>query len=54
MNLIAFGMTVLGVMLLLIGLFLVFKHRKTGGIVISLLGMGIVAVPFLVNFHLAR
>jgi hypothetical protein len=54
MNPIAVAMIVLGVVLLLFGLFLVLRRRKATGIAISLLGVGAAAVPFLVSFHLAR
>lgn len=53
MNPIAFVMIVLGALLLLIGMVLVGRHVKAAGIVISLLGLGAMAFPFLVSFYLA-
>jgi hypothetical protein len=53
-NPIALGMMALGALLLLFGIFLVVKRMRVVGIVISLLGLGAAAVPFLVSFYLAR
>ena len=53
-NPIAVIVMALGVLLLLFGLFLVVKRMKIAGIVISLLGLGVSAVPFLVSFYLAK
>jgi hypothetical protein len=53
-NPIALVMMVLGVLLLLFGIFLVVKRMKIAGIVISLLGLGVAAVPWLVSFYLAQ
>ena len=53
-NPIALAMMALGVLLLLFGIFLVVKRRKIAGIVISLLGLGVAAVPWLVSFFLAQ
>ena len=53
-NPIALGMIALGALLLLFGIVLVVKRRKIAGIVISFLGMGAIAVPFLISFYLAR
>ena len=53
-NPIALVMMALGVLLLLFGLFLVVKRIKIAGIVISLLGLGMAAVPWLVSFFLAQ
>jgi hypothetical protein len=53
-NPIALVMIALGILLLLFGIVLVVKHVKIAGIVISLLGLGVMAVPFLVSFYLAR
>ena len=53
-NPIAVVMMALGVLLLLFGLFLVVKRRKIAGILISLLGLGVAAVPWLVSFYLAQ
>jgi hypothetical protein len=54
MNPIALGMLLIGVVLLLFGLFRVRQHRRVSGIAISLLGISAAAVPFLVSFYLAR
>jgi hypothetical protein len=53
-NPIALAMMALGVVLLLLGLFLVFKRVKIAGVVIMLFGLGVGAVPFLVSSYLAR
>ena len=53
-NPIAFGIMALGVVFLLFGLFLLAKRRKAAGIAISLLGLGVAAVPFLVSFFIAK
>lgn len=53
-NPIAFGSMALGVVMLLFGLFLLAKRRKAAGIAISLLGLGVAAVPFLVSFFIAK
>ncbi len=52
-NLIAFVMIVLGALLLMLGMVLVGKRVKAAGIVVSLLGLGAIAFPFLVSFYLA-
>ena len=54
MNPIAFGLVILGIALLLFGLFLALKRRKDIGIAISLLSVGIAAIPFIVSFYLVR
>jgi hypothetical protein len=52
-NPIALGATVLGILLLLFGIVLIVKRRKTAGIVLSVLGLGAMATPWLVSFYLA-
>jgi hypothetical protein len=54
MNPIAFALILIGIFLLMIGLLLLIKRRKASGIVISLLGFGLLAVPFLITFLLYR
>ena len=54
MNPIAVAMLVFGGVLLLLGLFVVLPRRKVIGIAISLSGIGVAAIPFLVSFYLAR
>jgi len=54
MNPIAVALIVFGVVLILFGVFLVFLRRKGFGIGIGLLGLGVVAVPFLVSVYLAK
>jgi hypothetical protein len=54
MNIIAVAMIVLGVVLLLFGLFFMLRNRRATGIAIMLLGVGVAAFPFLVSFYLAR
>ena len=53
-NPIALVMMALGVLLLLFGIFLVVKRIKMAGIVISLLGLGMAAAPWLISFFLAQ
>ena len=54
MNPIAFGMVVLGILLLVVGLLLVATRRRATGIAISLLGLGTLAAPFIITFFLFR
>ena len=54
MNPITVAMIVFGVVLYLFGAFLALQGRKARGIAISVLGVGMAAVPFLVSFYLAR
>ncbi len=54
MNPIAFGLVMFGIALLLFGLFLALKRRKSIGMAISFLGIGIAAIPFIVSFYLVR
>ena len=54
MNPIAVGMVAIGVLLLVLGLYLVTQHRKVAGIVVSLIGLGAAATPFAVTFFLLR
>ena len=53
-NPIAVIMMALGAVLLLFGVFLVVKRIKIAGIVISLSGLGIAAIPWLVSLFLAQ
>ena len=53
-NPIALVIMALGLLLLLFGIFLVVKRIKVAGIVISLLGLGVAAIPWLVSFFLAQ
>jgi hypothetical protein len=54
MNPIALVTIAIGVLLLLFGIFMVVKRMRIAGIVISLLGLGVAAVPWLVSFFLAQ
>ena len=47
-------MMALGTVLLLFGIFLVVKRIKIAGIVISLLGLGIAAIPWLISLFLSQ
>ncbi len=53
-NPIAVAIMVSNVVLLLLGLLLVLRRRKVIGKAISLVGVGVATVPFLVSFYLAR
>ncbi len=50
---ISFVLFALGVLLLLSGMVLVVKHVKIAGIIITLLGLVIVAVPVLTYLYIA-
>ena len=52
MNPIAFALVLIGILLMIIGLLLVIKHRKAVGIAFSVLGLGIMAAPFIITFLL--
>ena len=52
-NPLALGMVALGILLLLCGLVLIAKHLKTAGIVISVLGLGALATPWLISLYLS-
>ena len=52
MNPIALTTIAFGVLLFLFGIVLIIKWMKIAGIVISLLGAGIVAFPFVISFYL--
>ena len=52
MNPIAFALVLIGFSLQSIGLLLIIKRRKASGIVISLLGVGLLAAPFMITLIL--
>ena len=52
MNPIALTTIAFGVLLFLFGIVLIIKRMKIAGTVISLLGAGIVAFPFVISFYL--
>jgi urea transporter len=54
MNPIALGMVALGILLFVLGLLLVARHRRVTGIAISLIGLGTLAAPFIITFFLFR
>ncbi len=54
MNPIALGLIGTGALLLLFGVFSVFKSKKTTGIIFSILGLMAIATPFAVSYFLAR
>jgi hypothetical protein len=53
-NPIVLVMMAIGVLLLQFGIFLLVKRMKIAGLVISLLGLGVAAVPWLVSSFLAQ
>ncbi len=53
-NPIAIVMMVTGALLLVLGIYLVHKRRKLSGTIISLLGLGAIAVPFLASYIVAN
>ena len=54
MNPIALGMIVLGIILLVFGISSLLKSKKTQGLVFSIVGLLVIAVPFVVSYFLAR
>ena len=54
MNPVALGMIILGALLLGLGVLLVAKRRKATGIVLSLIGLGTAAAPFITTCLLTR
>ena len=52
-NPLALGMIALGILLLLCGLVLIAKRLKTVGIVLSLVGLGAMATPWLISLYLS-
>lgn len=52
MNPIALATMVFGALLLLFGLFLRLKRVKPAGTIVSLLGLAIAAVPFVVTLYI--
>jgi len=52
-NPLALGMVALGILMLLCGLVLIAKRLKTAGIVISVLGLGAMATPWLISLYLS-
>ena len=52
MNPIALAAVVFGILLLVIGLILVARHRRAAGIAFSVLGLGIMAVRFIITILL--
>jgi hypothetical protein len=53
-NVLALGLMALGVVLLLFGIFLFSKGRRVTGTILSLLGIVVIAAPFLISLFLAR
>jgi uncharacterized membrane protein HdeD (DUF308 family) len=54
MNPIVIGMVALGILLFVLGLFVVARRRKATGIVISLLGLATLITPFIITYFLFR
>ena len=52
MNPIALGMIVIGILILVIGLLMFAKQKKTAGIVISFVGLGTAAAPLIITLFL--
>ena len=52
-NPLALGMMALGIILLLCGLVLIAKRIQTAGIVISVVGLGALATPWLISLYLS-
>jgi len=54
MNPIALGMVVLGLALIALGVFLAARRRSGAGMAISLIGLAVLAAPFVITFLLFR
>lgn len=54
MNPIALGLIILGIVLLLFGVFSLMKNKRTAGWVLSVMGLLAIAAPFLISYFLAR
>jgi hypothetical protein len=54
MNPIAFGTIVVGILLLVYGLFLTARRKKSRGIALSVVGLVIAAAPFVITLFLAE
>ena len=54
MNPIALGLIILGIALLLLGIFSLTRSKKTQGWVLSIAGILAIAFPFIVTYLIAR
>jgi len=54
MNPIAIGVIALGILLFVVGLFLVTRHRKSAGITVAVLGICAVIFPLVITHYLFR
>ena len=54
MNPIALGLIIIGIALLLFGIFSLMKGRKTKGLVCSVAGILAIAFPFVASYLIAR
>lgn len=52
-NPIALGVMALGILLLLFGIVLIVKRINVAGIVLAVLGLGVMAAPWLVSLYLS-
>ncbi len=53
MNPLASGLMLLGILLLLFGIFTFLKHRQVIGTIFTLLGLAAIATPFIISYFLA-
>jgi len=54
MNPIALGLIILGIVLLLLGIFFLIRSKRTQGWVLSIAGILAIAFPFVVTYLIAR
>jgi hypothetical protein len=54
MNPIALGLLVLGIVLLFLGIFSLTKNKKPQGLVLSIVGLLVIAVPFVASYLVTR
>jgi len=54
MNPIALGLIVLGIVLLLLGIFSLTRNKRTQGLVLSIAGILAIAFPFIASYLIAR
>jgi len=54
MNPIAIGLIMIGIVLLLFGIFSLTKSKRTKGLAFSIAGLLAIAAPFVISYFLAR
>jgi len=54
MNPLALGLIVLGIVILLFGIFSLTKSKRTKGLVLSIVGLLLIAFPFVASYLVTR